>query len=249
MSRKYTAILVDDEKASRVSLRSFIQSYCPQIELLGEAVNIEEAAYLIAEHDPEILFLDIEMPHGNGFDLLDKYQKPKFQVIFVTAFSHYAMKALKLAAAQYLLKPIDINELEQAVHQVCQNIDEEKKWEHTVLLLENIKSEKFKKIVIPLMTGFEVVDPDAVFYIEADDNFSIIHLKDRKPLMACRKLKFYEENLSEAGFYRVHRSTIVNLNHVVKYTKGKAAFVTLSNGKEVDISLSRKSGFVEKFLG
>ncbi len=249
MTRKYTAIIVDDEKASRVSLRSFLNAYCPQIELVGEAVNIKEAAYVIADKGPEILFLDVEMPHGNAFDLLDKYQSPNFHVIFVTAFSHYAMKALKLSAAQYLLKPVDINELEQAVHQVCQNIDEEKKWEHTILLLENIKSEKFKKIVIPLMSGFEVVNPDEVLYIEADDNFSIIHLHDRKPLMACRKLKFYEENLSEVGFYRVHRSTMINLNHVVKYTKGKAAFVTISNGKEIDIAQSRKAGFVEKFLG
>lgn len=248
MSRKYRAILVDDEKSSRVSLRSFLSTYCPQIDLLGEGVNIEEAAYLIADHSPDIIFLDIEMPHGNAFDLLDKYPNPKFHVIFVTAFSHYALKALKLSAAQYLLKPIDIDELEQAVKLVCQNIDEEKKWEHTVLLLENIKSDNFKKIVIPLMSGFEVVSPESVFYIEADDNFSIIHLKDRKPLMACRKLKFYEENLSDAGFYRVHRSSLINLRHVQKYTKGKAAFVTLTNGKEIAISQSRKTGFVEKFL-
>jgi len=249
MTKQYTAIIIDDEHASRVSLNSFLKDYCPQIKVLGEGKNILEAKQLIESESPQIIFLDIEMPHGNAFDLLDDYTQPNFHIVFVTAYSHYAIQALKLSSAQYLLKPIDISELEQAVNQVCADIDESKKWEHAVLLLENIRSNQFKKIVVPLMTGFEVVNPESVYYIEADDNFSIIHLDGRKPLMACRKLKFYEENLKDCGFYRVHRSSLVNLDHVVKYTKGKAAFVTLSNGKEIDISLSRKAGFVEKFLG
>ena len=246
-NKTYTALIIDDEVSSRKSLSIFLEKYCKKIHLLGTAQNIIEAKKKIDSLNPDIIFLDIEMPHGNAFDLLDQYSELSFQVIFVTAFSQYAVKAFNLSNASYILKPVDIEELIEEVNKACFHVDQSTKWEHTAQLLESIKEKKLTKIVVPLIDGFQVVPSEDVLYLEASDNFSIIYLVSGKKLMACRKLKFYEDNLSSSGFCRIHRSSIINIDHVVKYNKGKGGMVTLSSGKQLDVSLSRKSDFLDQF--
>lgn len=245
--RTYSALIIDDEISSRKSLSIFLEKYCKKIRLLDTAENIIEAKTRIDDLNPDIIFLDIEMPHGNAFDLLDQYTELPFQVIFVTAFSKYAVKAFNLSNASYILKPVDIEELINEVNKACSHVDLSTKWEHTAQLLESLKEKKLTKIVVPLIDGFQVVPSEEVLYIEAADNFSMIYLVSGKKLMACRKLKFYEDNLSSSGFCRIHRSSIINVDHVVKYNKGKGGMVTLSSGKQLDVSLSRKNKFLEQF--
>ncbi len=246
-TRMYTALIVDDELSSRKSLSIFLNKYCKQINVLSTAENIIEARDKIGQLDPDIVFLDIEMPYGNAFDLLDQFSELTFQVIFVTAFSHYAIKAFNLSNASYILKPVDIEELISEVSRACQKIDQSLDWDHTAQLLESIKDKKLSKVVVPLIDGFVVIDIEQILYLEAADNFSTFHLISGKKIMACRKLKFYEDNLSSSGFCRIHRSTIINIDHVKKYNKGKGGFVTLISGKQLDVSQSRKKNFLSQF--
>lgn len=245
--KTYSALIIDDEMSSRKSLLIFLERYCKQIEVLSTAENIIEAKNKIDDLNPDIIFLDIEMPHGNAFDLLDQFSELPFQVIFVTAFSQYAVKAFNLSNASYILKPVDIEELIEEVNKACNQIEQSSKWAHTSQLLDSMKGKRLNKIVVPLIDGFEVVGIEDVLYLEASDNFSMIHLSTGKRLLACRKLKFYEDNLGSSGFCRIHRSSIINVDHVIKYNKGKGGFVTLSSGKQLDVSQSRKKEFLSQF--
>ena len=242
-------IIVDDEAAARKSLSHFIQEYCPSIEIIGFGENIKEAATLIKQNEIDLVFLDIEMPRGTGFDLFDIIEKPRFETIFVTAFSQYAIQALNMSAAHYLLKPIDIDELIKAVNKVEGIIQEKSSINRTSILIENLKNfnNQKRKVVIPLMEGFEVVKMNEIIYMVADDNFVHIHLENETTFMACRSLKFYEEQLSEAGFMRIHRKYLINLEKVQRYLKGKSGFVVMENGKQLELSVSRKKLFLDNF--
>jgi two-component system LytT family response regulator len=246
---KYTVLIVDDEASSRKSLSAFVNKYCKRLEIIGTAENILEAKEIIDNENPDLLLLDIEMPHGNAFDLLDLFEEIPFQVIFITAFSQYAIQAFNLSNASYLLKPVDIEELISAVNRTCDNLDQSIKWQHTAQLLEGIKEKQLTKIVIPLIDGFRVIETQDVIYIQAADNFSTLFLSNNQKEMACRNLKFYEENLSSSGFLRIHRSTLINIDHVRQYNKGSGGIVTMSNGKELDVAASRKRGFLKHFSG
>lgn len=245
----YTVLIVDDEASSRKSLTAFVNKYCKRLRIIATAENIIEAKKIVDDQNPDILLLDIEMPHGNAFDLLDQYSELPFQVIFITAFSQYAIQAFNLSNASYLLKPVDIEELISAVDKTCNNLDHSIRWEHTAQLLEGLKEKQLTKIVIPLMDGFQVIQTQDVIFIEAADNFSTLYLASSQKVMACRNLKFYEENLSSSGFLRIHRSTLINIDHVRQYNKGSGGIVTMSNGKQLDVAASRKKGFLEHFSG
>lgn len=243
------AIIVDDEAAARNSLGHYIAEYCPTVEVVGRAENIQEAARLIRAHTIQLVFLDIEMPRGNGFDLFDIIESVDFETIFVTAFSQYAIQALNMSATHYLLKPIDIDDLVTAVDKVAQIIAGKSTLNRTSILLENLRNfnNQNRKVVIPLMEGFEVVSMSEIQFMEADDNFVHIHLDNHGKFMACRSLKFYEEQLADAGFMRIHRKYLVNLDKVKRFLKGKSGFVVMENGRELELSASRRKQFLERF--
>ncbi len=228
-------------------MQSFVKKYCPQLHVEGEASNIIDAKKLIDKVSPQIVFLDIEMPHGTAFDLLDQYPKIDFHVIFITAYSQYAIQAFNLASAKYLLKPIDIDQLIESVEDVCDRIDTQEKSAITHVLMDNLKQKQVDKVIIPLMDGFEIVKTNEIIYISANDNFSVFQLTSGRSIMACRKLSFYEDNLSNAGFLRIHRSTIINVDKLKKYQKGKGGVAIMENGKELDVSQSRKKRLLEYF--
>ena len=245
---KITAIIVDDEQDSRETLRNYIAKYCPQVELLEEASNIIEARASILKHQPQLVFLDIEMPHGNAFDLLEQWGEINFEIIFITAFSQYAVQAFNLSAAHYLLKPVDIEELENAVTAVESLLSQKEKLSRAQILLENMAAlhSQNRKLVLPMMEGFEVVKMSEILYCEADDNFTCFYFIDGQKKLICRNLKFYEKALDPFGFFRVHRSHIVNLDFVKRYIKGKGGSVVLENGKEIVVSNNKKEGLIQR---
>lgn len=246
--KSITAIIVDDEQDSRETLRNYMGKYCPQVRLLAECANIIEARAAILKHQPQLVFLDIEMPHGNAFDLLEQWGEIDFEIIFITAFSQYAIQAFNLSAAHYLLKPVDIEELEKAVATVEQLLHQKEKLSHANILLENMAAlhSQNRKLVLPLMEGFDVVRMSEIMYCEAEDNFTRFYFKDGRKTLICRNLKFYETALDAFGFFRVHRSHIVNLEYVKRYIKGKGGSVVLENGKELLVSNNKKAALIER---
>ncbi len=238
------AIIVEDEKTSRDILKNYLAKYCPKVTLLGEAENVEEALELIRKNDLDLVFLDVEMPYGNAFDLLDKVGDRQFETVFVTAYNQYALDALNAHASYYLLKPIAIDNLIEAVDYVYEIKEKENKLQQAVLKPVNTKVTG--KITIPLQQGFEVLEVKNILYCQADDNYTQIFLRDNKKLVS-KTLKYFEEILSENGFARVHKSYLVNVNAVVEYRKGKGGSVVLENGKQIMVSPSRKKELLAFF--
>lgn len=243
------AIIVEDEPASRETLRNYIQKYCGKIGIIAEADSVQTGLEAIKKHSPDIVFLDVEMPYGNAFDLLDKVENRSFETIFVTAYDHYAMKALNFSASYYILKPIDIDELIKAVDKIVEKHNSDEHSLRTRILIENIKIEnkQLQKIILPLMDGFEVVTVKDIMHCKASDNFTEFYLKDGTKQLICRTLKFYDEILSELDFVRVHKSHLINLQYVKRYKKGKGGQVILTDGSAVDVSATRKQQLMARF--
>ncbi|HEY0651898.1 MAG TPA: response regulator, partial [Chryseosolibacter sp.] len=179
------AVIIDDERDSREILANYVNKYCPEITVCGFGESVETGMRAIKEHEPDIVFLDIEMPYGNGFDLLERARDYSFETIFVTAFDHYAMQALNQSAAYYLLKPIDIDELIKAVEKIKHEKKDENHTLHSKVLLNNLKaaSASSQKIMLPTLEGFEVVDIQSIIYCEAEDNFTKFYFENSKPLL------------------------------------------------------------------
>ncbi|WP_412983748.1 LytR/AlgR family response regulator transcription factor [Pontimicrobium sp. IMCC45349] len=242
---KLNAIIVEDEETSREILKNYLKKYCPNINVLGEAANIEEALVLIRNNDLDVVFLDVEMPFGNAFDLLEKVGDINFETIFVTAYNHYAIDALNAHASYYLMKPISIDELIKAVDYVTEIKTKEDALQDQVLVPKtNVVN---GKITIPQQDGFEVLETANILYCKADDNYTEIYLNNNKKKLVSKTLKYFEEALLGSSFARVHKSYLVNVNEVVKYVKGKGGSVILSNGKEVMVSASKKSDLLSYF--
>lgn len=246
---KLKAILVDDEYDSREILANYIRKYCSNIELLALCKDIKEGEEAIKLHKPDLVFLDIEMPYGNGFDLLEKFETIDFEVIFVTAFSNYAIKALNMSAAYYLLKPIDIDELIEAVQKVLIKLRTSPNVFLPDIVLKNIQSMNCQdqKLVLPNINGFDLILVSEIIRCEAMDNYTQIYMDSGKRHLVSKTLKHFENLLTDCDFLRVHKSHLVNLKKVVKYIKGKTAQIILEDQSEVDISMTRKAEFLERF--
>lgn len=243
------AIIIEDEKASRETLGHYLEKYCKDVKVIDEAENINEGLIAIQKYNPDVVFLDIEMPYGNAFDLLDKIENISFEIVFVTAYSNYAIQALNTSASYYLLKPIDIDELVKAVEKIKENYSKNKEVVHTKILIENIKIEnkQLQKVVLPLIDGFEIVKVNEIIRCEANDNYTKFHFTNGKPQLICRTLKYYEDILKDFDFVRVHKSHLVNLQYIKQYKKGKGGQVVMQDGSVVDVSQNRKNELLERF--
>lgn len=243
------AVIVEDEPMSREILAGYLKKYCPDISLVAQADSVATGIEAIKKHKPDVLFLDVEMPKGNGFDLLEQLDEINFETVFVTAFGNYAMKALNYSAAYYILKPVSIEELIAAVEKIKLSKQKNQQSLHTKILLENIQTNNTQhyKIVLPLQDGFEVVNIKDIIHCKANDNFTDFHFLDKQKKMICRTLKFYEELLGESGFLRVHKSHLINLDHIVKYTRGKGGQLTMVDGSMIDVSPNKKDELLLKF--
>lgn len=242
---KLRSIIVEDEETSRQILKNYLGKYCPNVEVLGEASNVEEALVLIRNTALDLVFLDVEMPYGNAFDLLDKVGDIDFETVFVTAYNHYAIDALNAHASYYLMKPISIDDLIKAVDYVTEIKIKEEALQDQVLVPKTMSVNG--KITIPQQNGFEVLETAQILYCKADDNYTEIFLDNNKKKLVSKTLKYFEDALSESGFARVHKSYLVNVNEVIKYVKGKGGSVVLSNGKEIMVSASKKSNLLSYF--
>ncbi|EGV42678.1 response regulator transcription factor [Bizionia argentinensis JUB59] len=242
---KLKAIIVEDEQTSRDILRNYLTKYCPNIDVLGEAENVEEALVLIRNNELDLVFLDVEMPYGNAFDLLEKVGDINFETIFVTAYNQYALEALNAHASYYLMKPISIDELIKSVDYVTEIRKKESALQDQVLVPKiNVIA---GKITIPQQDGFEIINTADILYCKADDNYTEIYLNNDKRKVVSKTLKHFEDILKDGHFSRVHKSYLVNVNEIVKYVKGKGGSVVLSNGKQVSVSASRKSDLLAFF--
>lgn len=247
------ALIVDDEQSARKALANMLEYYCKEIEVVGMAANITEAQSLIKELEPEVVFLDIQMPGGNGFDLLKKYRQIPFRVIFVTAYDQFALRALKLSAIDYLLKPLSPRDLIKAIEKLGQQMEVEERFDQQLNALEeNMQTEKQqKKIILNTSNNLHVLRVEDVIRCEADENYTrIIDLKG-KAILVAKTLKEFDGMLSPLGFCRIHQSHLINLNHVLTYEKGTSGMVILSNKERIPVSSRRKEFFLsslQKYL-
>lgn len=247
---KMTCIIVDDEAISRETLENYVIKYCEHVTVSALCENVQEGLAAIKKYQPDIVFLDIEMPYGDGFDLLDQVETINFDVVFITAFSNYAIRALNMSATYYILKPVDIDELIAAVEKIReQRTGHQETAVQSKILLDNLRvaNGQMQRLVLPQLTGFIVVGVNEVLYAAADDNYTIIYLTDGKKHVVSKTLKFFDDLLSETGFIRIHKSHLINMNEIVEYKKGKTAQVKLTNGTWLDISAQRKTEFLDRF--
>jgi len=242
---KLTAIVVDDEANSRAILKNYLDKYCPSVQVLGEAASVQETLVLLESNNPDLVFLDVEMPYGNAFDLLEQVPDRTFETVFVTAYDHYAVDALNAQATYYLLKPIAIDNLIKAVDHVTHIKEREKELQDTVLT-PKIPSSVHGKITIPQQDGFEVLNVSDILYCQADDNYTKIFLTQGQKLVS-KTLKYFEDSLSDHGFVRIHKSYLANVNAIVRYRKGKGGSVQLTSGKELQVSSSKKGMLLDYF--
>ena len=238
------ALIVEDEANSRDILRNYLTKYCGNVTVVGEAGSIQEALQLIKDHEPDLVFLDVEMPYGNAFDLLDQLPDRSCETVFVTAYNQYAIDALNNHAAYYLMKPINIDELIKAVDYVSEIKTKETALEDQVLNAQLPGVEG--KITLPQQDGFQVLNVADILYCKADDNYTEIHLEHKK-ILVSKTLKYFEEALAQFPFARIHKSYLVNVNEVIKYKKGKGGSVVVSNGKELLVSASKKKDLLAYF--
>jgi two-component system, LytTR family, response regulator len=242
------AVIIDDEEDSRKILANYLAKYCVDVEVCGFGESVATGNAVIQKHNPDVVFLDIEMPYGNGFDLLDSIKEITFETIFVTAFDHYAIQALNQSAAYYLLKPISIDQLINAVNKIRAERSETNYTRHSSVLLDNIRTPFNQKIMLPTMEGFEIVTINTILYCEAADNFTRFYLADvANPFLICKTLKYFEEILKEHRFLRIHRSHLINPDYVIRYTKGKGGSVTMKNNKELEMSAEKRRQFLGMF--
>lgn len=243
------AIIVDDELGARESLSKMIEKNCKQLEIVAKADSAQAAFEAITSKQPDLVFLDIEMPNGNAFDLLEKFKEINFNIIFTTAYDHYAIKAIKFSAVDYILKPIDPEELVEAI----KRFEKKQQGEPTVLdkqfktLLSNVRPEnKLKKVGIPDGDGLIFINLSDIVRCESDGNYTFFILTNGKKIIASRTLGEYEQMFTEDNFFRVHRSHLINLQHVKKYIKGEGGYVIMTDDSQVEVSRRNKNEFLEK---
>lgn len=240
------SVIIDNEKKSRKTLSNFLQKYCKNVEVLGEADGVSSGIELIKKEKPELVFLDIEMTDGTGFKLLESFEDIAFSVIFVTAYSAYAIKAFKISAIAYLLKPINPQELIEAIEKYQKEIGLKGIHNKLEVLLGNQSA--VKKIAFPTSEGIELVRLNQIVHCEADDNYTSIFLANDKRIVVSKTIKEYDTMLSDFGFFRIHQSHLVNLDYISKFNKNDGGYVVLENGKKLPISRRNKQEFLEKLL-
>jgi two-component system LytT family response regulator len=247
--KKIRALIVDDEELARKNLEFILKDSCPAVEVIGEASSAKEARKFLGQNNIDLLLLDIEMPNGSGFDLLESLgDEIDFKIIFITAYHEYALKAFKFSALDYILKPINTDELELAVAKVVPDGVGESR-EKIDTLIENMsrKGESMNKIALPSMEGLQFIELDDVIYCESLDNYTQFFLLDGRRIMVSKTIKHFEELLDPDRFFRVHRSNILNLKYIDKYVKGEGGYVVMKQGQRIPVSRRRKDSFLQLF--
>ncbi|MEO1260006.1 MAG: LytTR family DNA-binding domain-containing protein [Bacteroidota bacterium] len=245
----YKVLLIDDEAAARKVLRTFIRDYCPQLQIVGEANGVQAGLKLIREQKPGLVFLDVEMGDGQGFDLLDKFERPDFRVIFTTAHDRFAVRAFKYYAVGYLLKPIDPEDLVAAVDHALS----EQSSSGLVQLIKAIqqprKEQVFDRLALPSSEGITMMDVKNIIRLESDAGYTTFFSSTGEKILVTRSIGEFEDALPASVFFRVHVSHLVNLNFVKKYVREDGGYLIMENGQQVPIARRRKDEFLEILRG
>jgi two-component system LytT family response regulator len=247
MIKPIKTLIVDDEADAVNFIRSIIQEYCPKLEVIGTANTAKDGIGMIIEHKPELVFLDVEMPHGSGFDLLAHFPEKMFDVIFITAFNQYALKAIKFSAVDYILKPINISEFIEAVEKVSAKrpggFDQQISYNE---LLENLRSAMPMKLAIPTSEGMEYLNTREIIRIEADRSYCWFFLTEKRKHLVSKNLKEYQDLLSDRNFFRPHNSHLVNLEFVKKYVRQEGGYIEMTDGSQIPISRIKRDLFLQQ---
>jgi len=244
MRARIKTIVVDDEPDAVNFIRSIVLEYCPDLEFIGSACSAEGGTMLIQELHPDLVFLDVEMPHGSGFDLLARFPQKEFSVVFITAFNQYALRAIKFSAVDYILKPINIEEFIDAVAKVSESRKQNHLQVNYLELLENLKSAKPTRLAIPTADGMEYLNPHDIIRIEADRSYSWFFLTGERKHLVSRNLKEYQDLLGERHFFRAHHSHLINLEHVKKYFRNDGGYIEMTDGSHVPVSRIKRELFL-----
>ena len=244
------SVLIDDEIDSIRVLERMLTSYCPEVTIVGKADGVEIGMHVIQSTKPDLVFLDIEMTHGNAFDLLNQLQPIDFQVIFVTAFDNYALRAFKYSAVDYLLKPVDIGDLQSALERVMQKTQGKTFLTQMETLLYNVETFQLtlQKMAVPTLTGLVFIPIKDIMRFEAQGSYTTIFLTNGEQIIATRNIKEYEDLLPPAIFCRVHNSHIINLHKIQKYHKGRGGYVVMEDGNTIEVASRRREEFLRRLL-
>jgi two-component system LytT family response regulator len=254
MSKKLKTVIVDDEQDAVEFINSIIGEYCTSLEVVAKANNVIQGVAAIKDNKPDLVFLDVEMPNGTGFDLLAQFPEKDFDVVFITAFNHYAIKAIKFSAVDYILKPININEFIDAVNRVVKKRSERSTQgnENLKILMENLRSSLPSRLAIPTADGMEYLNPKDIIRIEADRSYSWFFLTGGRKILVSKHLKEFQELLSDRYFFRSHNSHLINLKYVKKFVRREGGYIEMTDGAMISISRNRKDLFLAhmaKFKG
>jgi two-component system LytT family response regulator len=243
------AIIVDDEMNGIRTLQKMLALNCPRVNVVNSFSSALAAATEINTAQPDLLFLDIQMPGKTGLELLAELPERNFEVIFVTAYNEYMLQALQFSAVDYLLKPVDEDRLIEAVERAEQRLKEGRKEKHSDTLLYNIEKAGRPlemRLCLPTFKGFLIVKLEEIIYCEAERSYTVFHLADGKTLTVSKPLLDYDNMLKDAGFFRIHKSFLINLIHVREYHRGEGGFVIMNNKAEIEVSRRKKELFLEK---
>jgi two-component system, LytTR family, response regulator len=242
------AIIIDDESKAIKSLQLRIERLFDDIEIVATAQSANDGKAVIDQHKPDLVFLDIEMPNGNAFALLKQFDSIDFAIIFVTAYNEYALQAIRISALDYILKPIDEDELVVAINKYRANYKSSIYPQKIEILTEAYQKYNSQsiRIALPTMGGIEYVHINQIVYCEADNNYSTIHLEGMPSILISKTLKFFEDVLKDFYFMRIHQSYLINLFKVVRFEKSNRGRVVLNNGATINLSKNKKEEFLEK---
>jgi two-component system LytT family response regulator len=245
------AIIIDDELSGREVLKKLVEVNCPDVTIVNTLSSIETGLNSIKDDKPDLVFLDIQMPAGSGFDLLNQLEKIDFEIIFVTAHDTFAVKAFKYSAVDYLLKPIKVAELIEAVNKASLRMNSNNSMDRIKFMLDKVNPDKkiFRnnKILLPTLGGFDIIEVSEITYCKSESNYTRFNFGDGKSLVVSKTLKEFESILLENNFFRIHRSYIINLNCIAKYNKGKGGEVVMKDGAVLEVSREKKDEFLKLF--
>lgn len=246
-----TAIIVDDEQKSISTIRKIVTDYCTGVEIVGTADNIAIATSLISSLKPQLVFLDVEMPYGNGFNLLDSLSEINFEIIFITAYNQYALAAFKYASIDYLLKPLNIVQLQAAIVRAEQRITEKINAARYLLLKQNLRTddESEQRMILADNNGQYFITIKDISYCVADGSYTFIHLHNGKRHHVSKNLKEFEDMLPQNLFFRIHHGHLVNVRYIIKVTSGRTASVIMQDGRALEIAARRKKEFSDFLSG
>jgi two-component system LytT family response regulator len=245
---KIKAIIVDDESGARETLAGLLERFCPEVDVVAQAGTIDEAIQVISNNQKDLVFLDIEMPFGNSFDILESLENIDFEVIFITAHDQYAIEAFKFSAVDYLLKPVKIKDLKNAVEKVVKRRAVLHEKNQKVKVLINNMNTQILKLVLPTINGFHVVDINQILRCEGDRNYTRFVFINGEKILVSKTMKEFEDLLTKHGFFRIHQSFLVNLSQIKKYNRGQGGEVEMSDGEMIPVSRSKKEAFLKLFL-